>query len=143
MKKFILLLAACLTVSVNAAPAKWLSNFEAAKAQAKNEKKMLLMNFTGSDWCIWCKKLQSEVFTKPEFIDYANKNLVLLEVDFPNGKPQTDAQKKANEALSEKFGVEGFPTLIVLNSDGKPIGKLGYEEGGAKPFVARVEKLKK
>ncbi len=121
----------------------WLTDFNKAQAQAKAEKKLLLMDFTGSDWCGWCIKLNKEVFSQSEFQQYAAKNLVLLEVDFPQTKKQSAEQKAANSALQKKYKIEGYPTIIVLNGDGKKVGELGYEPGGPKNFIAQLEKLKK
>lgn len=139
-------LAICVTASVSLAADKesaWLTDHATALQQAKQEKKLLVMDFTGSDWCSWCKKLNKEVFSKQEFLDYAKDNLVLLEVDFPNSKPQSKELKKANEALQKKYNVEGYPTLIILDSDGKQVGTMGYEAGGPVPFVAKLKALKK
>jgi thioredoxin-related protein len=107
----------------------WLTNFEAAQAQARSEKKMLLINFTGSDWCPPCMMLEREVFAQEKFTDYAAKNLVLLEVDFPRRKQLSAEQRAANEKLAGEYGIEGFPTVIVLDSSGKPLGKFGYSPG--------------
>ena len=139
-------LAICVTASVSLAADKesaWLTDHATALQQAKQEKKLLVMDFTGSDWCSWCKKLNKEVFSKQEFLDYAKDNLVLLEVDFPNSKPQSKELKKVNEALQKKYNVEGYPTLIILDSDGKQVGTMGYEAGGPVPFVAKLKALKK
>ena len=121
---------------------KWTTDLPKAQAQAKAEKKLVLMDFTGSDWCGWCIKLHKEVFSQQEFADYAKKNLVLVEVDFPRAKEQSAALKKANQALQEKYKIEGFPTIIVLDGEGKKLGELGYEPG-PKQFLDKLEKLKK
>ena len=121
---------------------KWTTDLPKAQAQAKTEKKLVLMDFTGSDWCGWCIKLHKEVFSQQEFADYAKKNLVLVEVDFPRAKEQSAALKKANQALQEKYKIEGFPTIIVLDGEGKKLGELGYEPG-PKQFLNKLEKLKK
>jgi len=143
MKKLTLCLLTCFAVLQLKAAEAWLTDLPTAQAQAKAEKKLVMMDFTGSDWCGWCIKLHKEVFSKPEFEEYAKKNLVLVEIDFPNRKPQTAALKKANQALQTKYQVEGYPTIIVLDGDGKKIGKLGYTPGGPKAFIAALEKLKK
>ena len=83
-----------------------------AQQEAKANNKLLLLDFTGSDWCGWCIKLNKEVFSKPEFKDYANKNLVLMEVDFPRGKSQGSDIKKQNEGLAQQYQIEGFPTAL-------------------------------
>ena len=143
MKKFAIgLLAALALAGVNAAASEWLTDLPKAQAKAKEEKRMVLLDFTGSDWCGWCIKLHNEVFSKPEFAEYAKKNLVLVEVDFPRKKKLSAEQKKANDALQQKYKIEGYPTIIVLNGEGKKIGKLGYMPGGPKAFIAELEKVK-
>jgi len=121
----------------------WLTNYDEARTKAKSDNKFLLLDFTGSDWCGWCKRLNAEVFSKAQFQDYAAKNLVLVELDFPRAKPQTDEVKKQNMQLASEYRIEGFPTLIVLNADGRKIGELGYMEGGPEAFIAAIEKLRK
>jgi thioredoxin-related protein len=102
------------------------------------------MDFTGSDWCGWCIKFKKEVLDTQEFKDYAAKNVVLVEVDFPNKKAQSDDLKKANAALGKQYKVDGYPTLVVLDKDGKEIGRqVGYAEGGPKAFIEKLEKFKK
>src|SRR5689334_20082390 len=71
----------------------WGTGLPAAQAQARKENKLVLINFTGSDWCGWCKKLQKEVFSTKEFEQYAKDNVVLVEIDFPDKKPQTKELK--------------------------------------------------
>lgn len=125
----------------SAAAANWLTELKAAQDQARTENKLILVNFTGSDWCGWCIKLKNEVFTKPEFDAFASDNLVLLEIDFPRQKPMPAATRKANGALADKYKVNGYPTLHVLDADGKSLGHLGYLPGGAKAFVAKVKSI--
>ncbi len=144
MKRF-LLLGCAILVSGGLARAEvnWLTDYDAAKSKAKVDNKLVLLDFTGSDWCGWCKRLKAEVFSKPEFQDYATKNLVMVELDFPHYKQQSDAVKKQNTQLASEFQIEGFPTLIVLNAAGKKVGELGYMEGGPEAFIAALEKLRK
>ena len=78
----------------------WMTNWEEAKAKAKAENKPILINLTGSDWCGWCIKLDKEVFSKKEFKDYAKENLVLVELDFPQGKRQSKKLQEQNEKLT-------------------------------------------
>jgi thioredoxin-related protein len=119
----------------------WLTDVPKALAQANKENKMVMLDFTGSDWCGWCIKLNKEVFSKQEFADYAKKNLVLVEVDFPRRKQLSEEQKKANDALAEKYKIQGYPTIIVLGKDGKQLGELGYESS-PKPFIEKLDKAK-
>jgi len=137
------LLAALALVQAGAAELEWLTNLPQAQAKAKVENKMVLLDFTGSDWCPPCKALHKNVLTSPEFAEFAKKHLLLVEVDFPRSKPQSDELKSANKALAKKFGIKGYPTIVVLDSNGKELSnKSGY--GGEKPeaFIARIAALK-
>lgn len=151
-----LIVFACLAAFLgNAAAAEeqWLTDMKQAQQRAKAENKLLLLNFTGSDWCGWCIKLDREVFSKPEFREYAGKNLVLMEVDFPKVKQISARTQAQNEQLAAKYRIEGFPTIIVLNSEGKPLGALSYDAaippeshqmtGSPQAFIASIEKLRK
>ncbi len=121
----------------------WGTNYKEAQDQAKTGNKLLLVDFTGSDWCGWCKRLNAEVFSKPEFQEYASKNLVLLEIDFPRAKEQSQTLRKQNQELAGHYAIEGFPTIVVLNGQGKEVGRLGYMPGGPSAFIAELEKLRK
>jgi len=144
MKKIAIgLLAILALLRINAAEAEWVTDLPKAQARAKEEKKLVLLDFTGSDWCGWCIKLHKEVFSQAQFTEYAKKNLVLVEVDFPNKKKQSAELKKANAALQKKYDIKGYPTIIVLDGEGKKVGELGYQPGGPKAFIAELEKLKK
>jgi protein disulfide-isomerase len=118
----------------------WITSYKAAQAKAKKEKKVILADFTGTDWCGWCIKLKEEVFSKPEFKEWADKNVVLLEVDFPRKKKQSAELKKQNQDLSEQFGIQGYPTIMFLDAKGKKLGTLGYEKGGPEVWIALAEK---
>ena len=143
MKKLLSSLAVLSLLTTAAlSAAGWDDDYEKAVAKAKTEKKMVLLDFTGSDWCGWCIKLDKEVFSKKEFKDYAKDNLVLVEVDFPQGKNQSKKLKEQNEKLQQEHAVRGYPTIIVLNAEGKKVGQLGYMEGGPKAFVAKLDELK-
>ena len=142
MKKIILATVAALAV-FTASAGEWLTDLPKAQAQAKKENKLVLLDFTGSDWCGWCIKLKNEVFDTKEFKDYADKNLVLVEVDFPRKKQLSPEQKKANNALQKQYGIQGYPTVIVLDGDGKKVGKLGYMKGGPKAFTEKLDGMKK
>jgi protein disulfide-isomerase len=144
MKKIAIGLVMCLaTLQLTAAEAEWLTDLPKAQAKAKSENKLVMLDFTGSDWCGWCIRLNKEVFSQSDFKEYAKKNLVLVEVDFPRGKKQSEEQKKANQALQAKYNIKGYPTIIVLDGSGNKIGELGYQPGGPKAFIASLEKLKK
>lgn len=118
----------------------WLTNFEEAKAAAKKDQKMILANFTGSDWCGWCIKLKDEVFSKPEFKEWAKEHVVLLELDYPRKTPQSDELKKQNAELAKEYQIEGYPTILFLDAKGKKVGQSGYVEGGPAAWIAAAEK---
>jgi protein disulfide-isomerase len=122
----------------------WATDLPKALAQARAANKIVLLDFTGSDWCVWCMKFEDDVLSKPEFAAYARTNLKLVLVDFPKTKNQSDALKKNNDELQAKFKVDGFPTYVALNADGKEIGRqVGYLSGGPQAFIAELEKFRK
>jgi protein disulfide-isomerase len=131
------------------AEANWLTDYEAAKAKAKSDNKLVLLEFTGSDWCGYCKRMQAEIFSKPQFQDYAAKNLILVELDFPRpggevAKAQSNTVRRQNMQLASEYNIEGFPTTVVLNPDGKRVANFfGYIEGGPEQLIAALEKLRK
>lgn len=129
-------------VAAQAAELNWHTSLPEAQALAKKENKLVMMDFTGSDWCGWCIKLNKEIFSTPEFSEYAKKNLVLVELDFPHKKAQSDELKTANKELAKKYAIRGYPTIIVLNSEGKQVGTLGYMKGGPQAFIAELDKLR-
>jgi protein disulfide-isomerase len=136
-------LALVAAAPVSGAKPGWLTNYKEAQEQAKSGHKLMLLDFTGSDWCGWCIKLDREVFSKPEFKQYADKNLVLVEVDFPKGKKLSDEERAQNEQLAMRYQIQGFPTIIVLDGEGKQVGELSYMPGGPSAFIAELDKLRK
>jgi protein disulfide-isomerase len=145
MKKLLMAVAiGCVWLQTQAADLSWGTDLPKALAQAKADKKMVLLDFTGSDWCHWCMKFDKDTLSTDKFADYAKSHLELVVVDFPNNKPQSDALKAANKALGEKYGVDGYPTFVVLNADGKEIGRqVGYAPGGPEAFIAKLEGFSK
>lgn len=122
----------------------WLNDYKKAQEEAKTSHKLLLLNFTGSDWCGWCIKFDREVLSQSPFKDYARNNLVLVELDFPRAKSQSPELRKQNRDLAQQYEVVGFPTIVVLNSDGQKVWQYdGYFPGGAEAFVAELQKLPK
>jgi thioredoxin-related protein len=120
----------------------WLHDYNKAQEEAKANHKLLFLNFTGSDWCGWCIKFDKDVFSQPQFKDYAREHLVLVELDFPRRKSQPTEVRKQNVNLAQQYEVLGFPTIVVLNSDGQKLWKFdGYFPGGPEAFVAELEKL--
>jgi len=119
----------------------WDQDYEAALKQANKEGKYLLLNFSGSDWCVWCKRLDGEVFSQDAFKDWADDNLVLLLVDSPRAKKQDPAVVQQNRALMRKYAVRGFPTVLLLNPKGELAAQTGYQYGGAEKYVEHLQEL--
>jgi thioredoxin-related protein len=117
----------------------WMTDAEAAQAKAKAENKLVLLDFTGSDWCKWCIKLKREVFDQPEFAQYAQSKLVTVVVDFPENHTLPQLQQHANRALKHTYNVGSYPTIILLDGDGKVVGRTGYVSGGPAAFIEKLE----
>ena len=122
----------------------WLHDWNKAQEEAKANHKLLFLNFTGSDWCGWCIKLDKDIFSQPRFKNYAHDNLVLVELDFPRKKSQPTEERKQNVQLAQQYEVLGFPTIVVLNSNGQKVWQFdGYFSGGAEAFIEQLQKLPK
>jgi protein disulfide-isomerase len=119
----------------------WLTSYDEAVKVSKQTGKPILADFTGSDWCGWCIRLHKEVFSKPKFQSWAKSNVVLLSLDYPQLKAQSKALKEQNQKLQEKYQIEGFPTVLLLEPTGKVIGRSGYAPGGAEPWVKSAGSL--
>jgi thioredoxin-related protein len=133
-----------LQASVFAGGEGWTSDYAGAKKQAAESNKDLLIDFTGSDWCGWCIKLNDEVFKKEPFKEGVKDSFVLVELDFPKDESKlTDAIKSQNKDLKEKYAVEGFPSIILTDADGRPYASTGYEEGGPEKYVEHLNELRK
>jgi thioredoxin-related protein len=118
----------------------WSTDFSQALVQAKAGGKMVLLDFTGSDWCGWCIKFDHDVLSTDKFAGYAKSKLVLVRLDYPRHKEQDAALKQANEQLSKQFSVNGFPTFVLLNSAGRELGRqIGYLGGGPDAFIAKLD----
>jgi protein disulfide-isomerase len=133
----ILLFASC----ASAQTAAWNQDYKKALAESRKTGKPILIDFAGSDWCVWCIRLEKEVFSQAAFRRYAKKNLVLMLADFPNKKEQTAGIKAQNNELAKKFSIEGFPTVVLLNSKGETLGVTGYLDGGAEKYVKHLKDI--
>ncbi|MFO0358589.1 MAG: thioredoxin family protein [Sphingobacteriaceae bacterium] len=127
----------------------WHTDLMKAYDVSKKTKKPIFAMFTGSDWCVWCRKLQADVFAKKDFIDWAKKNVVLLEVDFPRAKQLPPETVQQNQSLQQTFGINGYPTVWLFNLNKSdtannfnidPIGSTGYP-AGAEPGKEEVKFL--
>lgn len=131
------------TVAIGFAEASpWTTDWEAAKTRSKAENKPILIYLTGSDWCGWCKKLEKDVITKKEFIDFASENFVLMEADFPKKKEQSAELKKQNKALEKTYLNGGYPTMYLLDAEGKKLSEdLGEIKGGTEGYITKLKEL--
>jgi protein disulfide-isomerase len=131
--------ALCFALFLTALEARaWMTDLKLAQDRAYAENRLVLINFTGSDWCGWCIKLKNEVFNKSEFTSFAERHLMLVEVDFPSRKPMDAQQRAVNKALANRYGVQGYPTVVLLNSKGNEVGRLGYMQGGPTAFIKAI-----
>jgi thiol-disulfide isomerase/thioredoxin len=122
------------------ASSSWLTDLPGALDQARSGNKLVLLDFTGSDWCPWCIKLDHDILSTSEFAAYAQSKLVLVKVDFPRNTPQSDDLKQANEELGRRFHVNGYPTCILVDASGNELGRqTGYLAGGPAAFQAELD----
>lgn len=137
MKKLLILLVfAFVSTTIQAQELKWHTDVSDAAKEAIDSKKPLLLFFTGSDWCGWCKKLQTDVFNKPEFVKWAKQNVVLVELDFPRRTQLPAELQQQNAQMQQMFGVRGYPTIWFVNpvpQEGKKVnldalGSIGYQK---------------
>ena len=118
----------------------WSTDYTTSIAQATSQKKPVLLEFTGSDWCPPCMKQNKDVFEQPAFEEFAKNNLVLVKLDFPRSKPQAPEIKERNQQLAAQYQVQGFPTVILLNAEGKELAReVGYKGGGVPGFIDWVK----
>ncbi|HRE84530.1 MAG TPA: thioredoxin family protein [Opitutaceae bacterium] len=120
----------------------WTESYEEAISVAKAQNRQVFMYFTGSDWCGWCKRLNAEVLSTAEFAKYAHERLVLLKVDFPRQFKQPAELVAQNLALARRYRIDGYPTVVVLSSEGRRLADLGYEPGGPAPFIGTLDGLR-
>ncbi|MEX0320702.1 MAG: thioredoxin family protein [Puniceicoccaceae bacterium] len=124
----------------------WTMDYDAAKELAAKKNLPLMLNFTGSDWCIWCKRMDAQVFAKDAWKKYAEKEVVLVTLDFPRDKSIVPEElRKRNEALGQQFGIQGYPTYVVLDSDGATrLGQLGAgTDKTPESFIQELQELLK
>lgn len=122
----------------NYPPAGWTDSITDAIQQAEAENKMILLDFTGSDWCQWCEKLKNEVWNTRTFKNWSEENVVKVFLDFPRGIDQEEDTKLQNQLLQQMLGVQGYPTVWLLDSDLTPLLRTGYREGGADEYIRHL-----
>lgn len=125
------------------AEARWHTSFEEARKLAEREDRDLLLDFTGTDWCVWCIRLKNEVFEQPAFKSYAAKHLVLVELDFPRKRKLAPELTEQNRRLAEEMAINGYPTVMLCDGQGRPYARTGYRPGGAEPYLEHLKELRK
>jgi protein disulfide-isomerase len=128
MKKVLFILLVFVFQNTNAQEKQqlWLTNYDEAVDLAKKENKQVLLFFTGSDWCGWCKKLKQTIIETPEFKTWAAEKLVLVEVDFPKNTNLDQDTRKQNSKLAKSFGILSYPTVWFVNQKEEKLGSLYY-----------------
>ena len=109
----------------------WLTDLNEAKKIASKKNQKIILVFQGSDWCAPCIKLDAEIWSTNEFIEYSNNNFILLKADFPRKKKNklSEEQQEKNNKLAEKYNTKGFfPYVVVLNKDAAVLGNTGYKK---------------
>ena len=145
MRTFALGLAATLMISTAwAGGENWQDDFDVAAKLAKEQGKHLLVDFTGSDWCGWCIRLDDEVFAHDEFLEAAQQHFVLTALDYPRSD---EAKAKVpnperNEELKNKYRIRGFPTILLMTAEGEVFGQTGYQAGGPSAYVKHLDELR-
>lgn len=117
----------------------WYTDYQTAEGVAKKQQKPMLLYFTGSDWCGWCKKMDQEIFASPDFISDAGDKFVFVDLDFPMNKKLPQNETEQNARLKQRYGVTGYPTIIILDANGGFIGQTGYRAGGGKAFATYLQ----
>ena len=129
-----------LSLGAQGASESWLTDYDKAVSKAKEENKIILVEFHGSDWCPPCIKLNNEVLETDSFKSFADDALVLVNADFPRKTPLADGQREHNEELARKFGVQYFPTVVLLDTEGNMLDKMvGFPKGGLEGFISFVK----
>jgi len=136
--------AACVVGAKTSTPVGWTDDYDAALKRAAAEKKLIVADFSGSDWCGWCMRLDKEVFDTETFRKDATNRYVLLMIDTPQDKSMlSEKAKTQNPALLKKYAIRGFPTVLMLDKDGKVVHQTGYQRGGPASYLEMLKAAEK
>ncbi|OQX29081.1 MAG: hypothetical protein B0D92_05660 [Spirochaeta sp. LUC14_002_19_P3] len=141
MKKIIALVLALSAAFAYAdyPPDSWTDNILDGIRRAEQENKMLMLNFAGSDWCGWCDKLDEEIFSTPQFMEWSENNLIKVYLDFPQKLQLPEYLKLQNEYTKQFFGVQGFPTIFILDAQLTPLLRTGYKETTPEEYIRHIQ----
>lgn len=138
----LLLLAGLRVLGAGSTPTGFIDDYDLALARAKAEKKIVLADFSGSDWCFWCQRLDKEIFTQEAFIASATNRFVLLMVDSPRDKTRlSDKARTQNPKLVKRYKVTGYPTVLLLDGEGQILGETGFVGGGPEKYLAHLQEM--
>lgn len=126
--------------AANSPGVKWQTDYQSAMDLAGREDRVVMLFFTGSDWCSWCTRLSKEVLEHPAFIAYSDRYLVPVKLDFPRRTPLPASQQQHNISVADRFQIRGYPTLVFVDSNGKEVFRRGYEQGGGPAYVDVLQK---
>ncbi len=129
------------TTAFAASSVNWKTDYQQAVQQAKSESKPILLYFTGSDWCGWCKKLDKEVFHTSDFANRMGDKMIFVDVDFPMASTQSQQVKSQNEKLKNKYSIKGFPTVVILDQNENVMGQTGYKPGGPQAYANHLSQI--
>lgn len=139
MKKFLFMSFVFAATALSAVGVNWKTDYNQALQESQQTGKPVLLFFTGSDWCGWCKRLDKEVFQTPEFVGAMGDKLIFVELDFPmSGKASQQHQQ-----LRDKHGIKGYPTVILIDGQEKVLGRTGYQAGGGKSYATHLQSFLK
>lgn len=144
MRRFVCALVALLAIGVSLSATEeisWRTNFARAKRDAEREGKPMVLFFTGSDWCGWCKKLDREVFADESFVDRAGEKFVFMKVDFPMHSDLSEGMRSQNERLKAQYNIDGYPTIIILDENQQKVIEAGYQPGGGNKYADFLLKI--
>jgi len=137
----ILLLSVCLAHADNKPADLWSYDYSATLKKSKVTGKPALVYFSGSNWCGFCKRLNSEILSTEEFKTFARENFELVNLDFPRPAPENDRNYELNVWLKEQHGVVGFPAILIMDGDGVILGKTGYQNKGTGELIATLRRI--
>ena len=150
IRKFGLCVSVCCLVAAafgakmsKSVPKGWSEDFAAASATAQKEGKLILLAFSGSDWCGWCVKMEKEIYSDKKFISEAKKNYVLVMIDSPRNKEiLSKIALRQNPGLLRKYGVRGFPSTVIVRSSGEEVKRFGgYQRDGVDAFLKELKAI--
>lgn len=120
----------------------WSCDYDTAVQDSRNSGRPIMLVFTGSDWCVWCQKLDRDILSKPEFSKWSKK-LIKIKVDFPQSSSLSEEITNRNQQLLQRYGqhVESYPTVLFINAEGKVLAKTGYINNDVNNWIANADQI--